>query len=141
MAEAKKIIAETTTEEKVAFRNVLSSKETAPKDIQSHCYHCYGELMHGDRQFYLKNTSDDRSKLSSQWGNLRKRFHGRGEAVEGKLIDHLFEKAAEKNPESRLALQDVYTTMCNQPSEGISTSSWVAISTSFTPATVATSLP
>ncbi len=96
------------------FKNTLNFEAKHP-NIKGWCYFCYGGTFKGSATYYLKNKESGHSMPSSEWGNLRKRFYGRGEGVEQKLIDWLFEKAGKQNPENRVKLSDAYYIICTQP--------------------------
>ena len=53
IAEAKSAIAEALCEQpKKAFQNLFTSKDL--QNVKSYCYACYGELMHKDKNHFLK---------------------------------------------------------------------------------------
>ena len=53
------------------------------------CYACYGAKVYHDPNYFLKNTGKGMSTLSSEWGNLRKRYYGRDETTEMALIQYV----------------------------------------------------
>ena len=63
IGEAKSAIAEALGEQpKKDFQNLLKSKDL--QNVNSYCYACYGEKMHGDKNHFLKNRGEY-STLSS----------------------------------------------------------------------------
>ena len=117
---AKNAIAEALGEqEKQGFQNLL--KAQGLRNLKSYCYCCYGQLMHGDESYFLKNSnSGPVSILSSEWGNLRKRMYGRGQAVERRIVEYLWAKAmTNSSDEQMLKLSSVHRIMCEQPSTAL----------------------
>ena len=95
-------------------------EEFGIKDSKSLCYMCYGRKFHGDDDsYFLKNTEKGRSKLSSEWFNLRKRVYERSQCLEEAILEWLFLKAGEKNPELGLALGEAYDLICKNPNVAI----------------------
>ena len=140
IGEAKSAIAEALGEQpKKDFQNLLKSKDL--QNVKSYCYACYGELMHKDKNHFLKNCGEY-SKLCSEWLNLRKRIWGRTKKTEDKIIDHLMHKALREAPEEqRVNLAKVtksFVKAQKRPGRPTSTSFSGATSTFFIHAPSAT---
>ena len=101
-----------------AFSNWLDPSVHADTDNQvlSCCYRCYGEKVHGNINHYLKNDEETgRSKVTSEFFNLRKRNQGRSEKEEQSTCKNLFEKACKEHPEHEVSLGEVYLEICKTP--------------------------
>ena len=112
ITEAKKKIKEIESGETADFTNLLSAEDYPVL----WCYYCYGEKIKGNRLGYLTDTQEGFSKVSSEFGNPRKRFYGRGSGTEEKLVEWLFEKAMSKENEvTQVRLADAHLIICKQP--------------------------
>ena len=81
-----------------------------PTTYVSTCYMCYGQLEYGNPNYFLKDTADGEAKLSSEWMNVRKKYWGRRDRVESRIMSYLHKKhrSATNDPDQIATLDEIY---------------------------------
>ena len=93
-------------QQKDPFHNMID-KDSGKESLQSMCYKCHGLVAHNDENHYVKRVDADKVVLHSQFGNLRKKWHGRDERTENRILAAMAWNEWSKMP-SHLTWEDVY---------------------------------